>query len=117
MRHDVVVHHETAADVDDDGLANREAMFLVGTDRLDVVLVDVENEDGRPGVAREVGDAPHQPPADAHPLQRLHHVELVELGRGAIGGDVPRREPCESAIDARELEPAVIRVEEPFEHR
>src|SRR4030095_387596 len=67
-------------------------------------------------VSGEVATARYKSTARAEPLARLQHIELVELGDGAIVGDVPGGEPGKLAADHREVAPAVVAVEEPFEH-
>jgi hypothetical protein len=116
LRHHIIIHHEAATDVIDNGLTDRKAALFVSTDRLHIVLVDVEDQRHGARPPCELLHAIDEPAAQSMTLSRVQNVELVELRLPRIVGHVPGRETRELGIDLRELEAPIASRKEAREH-
>src|SRR5258705_8990744 len=74
--HHVIVHHETAADIDNDSVADQKAVLLIGRDGLLIAFVNGENE--RASLARAFHGC-DQRLADAAALMPRVDVDLVQF--------------------------------------
>src|SRR5713101_3234563 len=108
LGHDVIIHHESTADVDHHRFAHEEPVSLVGADRLQILLVDVEDQH-RSALSHCGGfRGGDQAAAHAATLEVLMHVELVEFELVGPAGAVIRSESRKRFADIGEIEPGAF---------